>query len=331
MTVATVTGHSRTHALSRRRLTIGAQEASKIPRFLDEHLNVQWLRPESALWDAIASAVVSQFSLRVPSLDLGAGNGVFSFITAGGAFSPDYDWYRNANPQCGASGDLYDAFVTGPTPQWIQRRPAYQIDCALDAKPNLLRQADALGFYHTTVVGDANRRLPFDDETFATVFSNILSWLDSPEGSLREVWRILHPNGHALLCLPDRTFLEWCASYRWKEERSELLRLLNGARRESIRWTVSSKELATLTKRAGFKVVSERRYLSPVTLNVWDIGLRPLSPVLIRLVQRLDEADRLTVKQEWMGILRPFLRELYALDQKDRGRGGYYCLYLKKG
>ena len=59
--------------------------------YLYVHLNVNWLRPESALWDALASSVISQIPILSPSLDLGSGNGSFSFITAGGTFSSKYD------------------------------------------------------------------------------------------------------------------------------------------------------------------------------------------------------------------------------------------------
>ena len=67
--------------------------------FLKAHLNVAWLRPESALWDAIASTIISKMKLPPPTLDLGCGNGIFSFITAGGDFSIEYDWYKNVDTE----------------------------------------------------------------------------------------------------------------------------------------------------------------------------------------------------------------------------------------
>ena len=85
--------------------------------FLDAHLNVNWLRPESVLWDAVASTVISEFPILSPSLDFGSGNGIFSFITAGGTFSPEYDWYRNADPTgFRQNRDIYDSFQFSPKP-----------------------------------------------------------------------------------------------------------------------------------------------------------------------------------------------------------------------
>lgn len=299
--------------------------------FIDEHLNVNWLRPESALWDAIASTVISQFPFDPPSLDLGSGNGIFSFITAGGVFSPEYDWYRNVDPEgFWENRDIYDTFLLPPKPEWIVKKPSYRIDCALDHKDNLLRQVQPLAFYGKSVVADANLRLPFEEGAFQTIFSNILYWLDSPESSLQEIRRVLRPGGHALLCLQDHRFKEYCASYRWQELDSPILRLLNRGRSESHIWTTSQPELVEMAARLGFTVTSHGSYLSPLTLKTWDIGLRPLSPVLIRMVRNLNEADRLSVKLEWIEILRPFLEELYDVEQKSTEPGGYNFVCLQK-
>jgi SAM-dependent methyltransferase len=299
--------------------------------FLDAHLNVNWLRPESALWDAIASSTIAQFPILSPSLDLGSGNGIFSFITAGGAFSLDYDWYRNVNPDgFWDNRDIYDTLTTPPTQSAIIRPPDHRIDCALDAKQHLLCQAETLKFYRHVVLANANHRLPFRDSSFETVFSNILYWLDSAEASMKEIKRVLRSGGRSLLCLPDHKFKDYCISYHWRELNSEALRLLNRGRSESSRWAVSYSELMDLAKRIGFKVVAHSYYLSPLTLKLWDIGLRPLSPVLFRMIKKLTEADRLSIKSEWIHILRPFLIELYELDGKSNEQGGYHFVCLEK-
>ncbi|MBI2104111.1 MAG: methyltransferase domain-containing protein [Candidatus Omnitrophica bacterium] len=282
---------------------------------LDAHLNVHWLRPESALWDAIASSVVARAELPPPSLDLGCGNGLFSFITAGGRFSPEYDWYRNVDlERAGEGGDLYDALGTLPRRAWITEEPRHQFDWGLDAKATLLEQAKALGFYRQTALADANGRLPWPDESLQSVFSNMLYWLTSAEAALRELRRILRPGGRAWLCLPDPAFLACCTR-----------------RRDAVRWTVSAEEWEALAARTGFRAISATRYLSPLTLKVWDIGLRPVAGVLIKMVHRLSEADRLALKLEWMDCVRPFLWELYEQDQREPRSGGFHFVGLEKG
>lgn len=303
----------------------------KSPSFLDEHLNVGWLRPESALCDAIASSIISRFEFSSPSLDLGSGNGIFSFITARGDFSREFDWYRNVSTEgFWENRDIYDAFSQSVNKDWIARSPLYQLDCAFDAKENLLCQAQGLGFYGSVRTGDANAPLPFDDASYQTVFSNILCWLDSAERSLREIHRVLRPRGRALLCMQDPKFREYCVSYQWRERGSETLRLLNRGRSDTCGWTITYPEIEVLARKCGFQIVFHSYYLSPLTMKVWDIGLRPLSPVLLRMVSKLSERDRLSIKEEWMDILRPFMQELYGLDRASGDQGGFHFVCLEK-
>jgi SAM-dependent methyltransferase len=298
--------------------------------FIDPHLNVSWLRPESGLWDAIASSVISRFDFSPPALDLGCGNGIFSFITAGGNFSLDFDWYRNVDPQgFWENRDIYDTFCTFDQ-KWIIRKPRYRIAVGADAKSNLLKQARSLGLYEHTVLFDGNRTLPFQAETFQTVFSNILFWLDSAEHSFAEIWRILRPGGSALICLQDHRFKEHCQSYQWQKLNSEVLRLLNRGRSLSNLWTVSYDDLVNLARKSGFDVAFHTYYLSPLTLKIWDIGLRPLSPLLLKMVGRLTEEDRLSIKSEWLETLRPFVRELFDLDVHSNEQGGFHFVCLVK-
>lgn len=275
--------------------------------------------------------MISKEKVHAPSLDLGCGNGVFSFITAGGAFSPEYDGYRNVRPEgFWENRDIYDCYSGPLRPPWIAQMPNFSFTWGLDHKRNLLRQAMELGFYGGGVMADANRRLPFSDGAFQTVFSNILYWLESPEVSLREIGRLLAPKGRALLCLQNPQFKEYCFTARWRDTGSPLLRMLNRGREECHRWTLSESELGKLAGRVGFRVVSCIPYLSPLTLRVWDIGLRPLSPVLIKMVDRLSESDRLSAKTEWIETLAPFLKELYEMDDHSRQQGGYSFVVLKK-
>ncbi len=299
--------------------------------FLEEHLNVHWLRPESALWDAIASSVIASVRFDSPSLDLGCGNGIFSFITAGGSFSPEFDWYRNVDVKgFWTHGDVYDCLRAPFEPAWIVRKPEASFDGALDGKPNLLRQAEALGFYRWVAASNANHGLPFQEESFQTIFSNMLYWLNSAEASLKEVWRILRWGGRAFLCLPDPKLKEYCMSYHWRESGSPILHLLNRGRSESIRWTISQSELGRLSHSLRFKMVSHHSYLSPLTLRVWDIGLRPLFPVLIRMVEKMSEANRRSIKSDWIDTIRPFLKELVELDGRSKALGGYHFVCLEK-
>jgi len=295
--------------------------------FLNAHLNLQWLRPESAVCDAVASELIAKCQFDRPCLDLGCGNGLFSFVTAGGTFIEYYDWYRNAEPR---QPDMYDAVRMLPRPAWVARRPTYGMTVGFDVKESLLMQAAALNFYDEVRLGDANRPLPFADETFATVFSNILSWVTNAPGTLTEIFRALRRGGRAALCLPTERFAEYCISYRWREQESTLLKLLNGGRADTMQWCLPWAELGQLVRRVGFRVIDRLEYWSPLTARVWDISLRPLSPVLVSLVGRLGETERAAAKRDWIEIVRPLGVELLALERASTAPGAYQLLYLER-
>lgn len=299
--------------------------------YLKEHLNVWWLRPESALWDAIASQKAAKIPVKGPSLDLGCGNGLYSFIAAGGAFDADYDWFVHAKSEGFRAGkDIYDVEANADLARHIVTKPRYRFTHAFDHKPNLLSQAAKLGFYGTLRSGDANGRLPYEDGELKTIYCNMLYWLEDPASRLRELARLLDRGGRAILCLQHPRFKAICESYQWKARRSEFLRLLNRGRAETHCWTADDAELKALTRRAGLKLVHHDTYLSESTLKFWDTGTRPLSPALIEMARRLKPADRREVKRLWIESSLPLLREMLELERRDRRPGGYHLAVLEK-
>ncbi len=296
---------------------------------LDAHLNVSWLRPDNVVWDATASYRIREARSFVrPVLDLGSGNGIFSFVTAGGRFGIDFDWFVQVDV-ARADGDMYEARAK-ECPPTIAKVPEYRIDVALDQKRRLLEQAALLGLYDEFVEHDANYPLPFPDEQFATVFSNILYWLEDPEKVLGECARILGRGGRGLFCVPDPSFYMVCESYRWREFGSEWLRLLNGQRDVCIRWTATPAEFDQMAAAAGLRVIGHHPYLGRRTLLLWDTAMRPVLRPLIRMVNGLMPARRAAIKAEWITALRPPLRALLYEELEAVPDGGFHLFVVEK-
>lgn len=295
---------------------------------LEAHLNVWWIRPESIVWDTVASILIREQDLPGPMLDLGCGNGVFSFVTAGGQFGIDYDWYAQVDTESSGRKDIYDA--PARVDPRIVRPPDYQIDVGLDHKGNLLDQASRLGLYKRLVEHDANKRLPFDDGAFATVFTNILYWLDDPVGALRECHRVVQPGGRVVMCVPAPAFFRLCESYRWRETNSEFLRLLNAGRDACIQWTASVEDLRRWAGEIGLQMVGHRPYLHRHVLALFDTQLRPLSRPLIFMINRLDPAARAAVKRECMDGIRPLMTALLSEDLAASDEAGFHLFVLEK-
>ena len=298
--------------------------------FLRNHLNVWWLRPESALYQAIASTVISRYKIKSPSIDLGCGNGIFSFITAGGKFSLDYDWFRNVDF---SKKDIYDAKRKEEISQYIEREPKYKFDWGADIKANLLHQAEGLNFYKNLKLHDITYSLPFEEESFSTVFSNILYWLRDPGAVLKEIYRILVPEGRALLCMPNQNFYKYCTSYRWKTQsglKKSLMRAINRDRYKCIAHTFYRSQFVTIAKKAGFSKIESVPYLSPHTLKFWDVGLRPLSRPLIKMANELGSSKRRKLKREWIDTCFEYLNLLYKMEFESKGKKGFYLFVFEK-
>ncbi len=62
--------------------------------YFDQFLSVFWLRPETALWRSIDTLAMRDFEFLEPSLDLGCGDGIFSFVRAGGCFDITFDAFQ---------------------------------------------------------------------------------------------------------------------------------------------------------------------------------------------------------------------------------------------
>ena len=304
----------------------------------DELLNAFWLRPETALWREIDIRAMGQFQFRSPSLDLGCGDGIFSFVRAGGGFAPEFDAFRTVVglDQFFHKVDVFDAFDESVN-QIVWRRPAYGIDCAFDHKGNLLKKAGRLGLYKTLKLGDANQPLPFPAGSFSSVFSNIVYWLADPGAVIAEIARILQPGGQACLMLPNRTLPEF--SYynqlyvKAKDPQWAFLDKLDRGRfSDNIRQARSAAEWEEMFDRAGLRVVHHTAHLSKTVIQIWDIGLRPLFPVLRRMTDCISPGDLEAIKREWVETLRQFLEPLVRLDdQLSRGEEpGFHCYILSK-
>jgi SAM-dependent methyltransferase len=305
---------------------------------LDELLSVFWLRPETAMWRELDIRAMHAFEFRSPSLDLGCGDGIFSFIRAGGRFAETFDAF-------GAMGsldkffenvDVFDAFNESLRPS-IRRPADYGIDCGFDHKQNLLRKSGQLGLYRELKEGDANQKLPFADSFFRSVFSNIVYWLDDPKFVAAEIARVLQRGGRACLMLPNSTlpaFSFYNQLYMKSREPqwAFLEKLDRGRFADNIRQARSATAWEELFVGAGLKVVQRTSHLSKTIIQIWDIGLRPLFPVLHKMARFVTTEELPAIKREWVSILRQFAEPLAAMDsQLGQGKElGFHCFILEK-
>ncbi|TAN50661.1 MAG: class I SAM-dependent methyltransferase [Rhodospirillales bacterium] len=289
--------------------------------YLEAFLGPYWLRPETALWRAVDCLALEGIEFQHPSLDLGCGDGLFSFIRAGGQVSIEYDMFLEAANLASFFDkvDVYNNVDENLKSQIVSKPPNYHFDVGFDHKAALLAKASRLGLYERTVEGDANQPLPFADGSFKTIFSNILYWLDNYRATLQEIRRLLVTGGQAVLMLPNSTLSDYLFYQRFyartKDPRWAWLDLLDrGRSTDNIKMVKSRAEWEDEFARAGLKVVSHVYHLSRTLIEAWDIGLRPISPFLIEMASKLTPEDRASIKQKWIAGLLPMLEPLCTLN-----------------
>jgi SAM-dependent methyltransferase len=287
---------------------------------LRSFLNVYWLRPETALWRTLDLLELQRFDWTRPMLDAGCGDGIFSSMLMGARLNADHDVFRSIEDTSGffERRDIYNQAAKEIRPE-IERPPRQKIDVGLDWKESLLTKAGWLDLYERLIQHDANQRLPFADGSFRTVFCNIAYWIENLDGLLEEFHRIATPDGQVALTVPNDSYRDYLVYRYWKRYGWEWARLLDRGRSEQCLHAYADGEWRRRFQRAGLSVAHHSMHLSPTVIRLWDIGLRPLSPPLIRMANALDPETRRSVKKEWVDalveILTPFLGSRIPEDE----------------
>src|SRR5207302_1811207 len=73
-----------------------------------------------------------------------------------------------------------------------------------------------------------------------------------------------------------------------------------------IQHCYSRPQWETLFRKSGFRVLSHKAYLSNPVMEIWNIGLRPISHLLIAMASHLRAVDRNAAKREWIKIFGKF-------------------------
>ena len=296
---------------------------------LKKTLSLYWLRPECVPWITQATQILKPHLKNAEDLmELGIGNGIFTFLTLGGELSPKYDWYYNVNTQgFSQNKDIYDCVSEFNIKDFIVKQPTKNLKLAIDHKQNLLDQTAQLGFVDQIICADANKQIKFNG--VKNIFSNILYWLDNPAKVIEELSGQMPTGGKVFLVFPNSKFYEYCQSY---QQSTPLQTIYNRGRADSMKWRLDVEDVEKkLIINSDFKLIHCQNYLCRNTLKTWDYGLRPFSPHLIKMANMLTPDDRFAIKNEWCQDLLPLLIESMEIElDKGEEEGGYHFIILEK-
>ncbi len=285
---------------------------------LESFLNLYWLRPENGLITTFKSLAFESFKFESPSLDLSCGDGMFMAIHLGGLFDSDFDYFKSTKAnEFNHSNviDIYDKYDENYEINF-KKRPSIQIDYGTDWKQSLLDKAAKLDLYKKLILHDNNKTpLPFPDNYFKTIYSNSIYWIKEPRKLLEDIYRITSPGGLVSLevLTPSR--------YELLDKLEEFLSpsaidILDRNRRQTTQGMKTYSEWKEMMETAGFTIKNVSSvYPHKLIVDFWNIGLRPISHLLIQMSDNISIEKRMQIKQEWVSIFLELFKPLLQLNQ----------------
>ena len=308
---------------------------SNVDRLLKEYLNIYWLRPESALLRTTDALVLNGIEFKRPSLDLGCADGLNSYILQGGSFGYEVDAFLETTNILAKDFFQGTVDIYNYSAQKVMevKSPPNKFDVGLDWKQDLLNKAKKLRLYEQLIQHDANNMLPFADNEFNSVFSNIVYWVKQINVSLSELRRVIKPRGKIHLLLTNSTMKKFLIYDYYKKYGWEWAKNLDMGRHAHSCYYLTAKQWNKYFERAGLKVEKHVKYLSGKLLRMSEIGLRPISPVLIKMANSLPCEKRKEIKREMVEYLFYFLKPLIQSDwliDKNGPQTFHYYLLSKR-
>lgn len=283
---------------------------------LRAYLEAYWLRPENALWMALRSAALERVPPSGNALDVGCGDGVFSFLHLGGRFDASFDVFSgcgNLGRVRGQHADMFDVAAEDYSPI-IAGDPKRTLDAGLDLKLNLLNKAARLGVYNALVQHDGNRDLPIADDAFDWVYCNASYWIADIESFLAELARVCRAGGKVVLQVKLACIRDCTLSPLGEVLGETFLDIIGRGRFDCWPSLADRRTWEARFARAGFEIEAATPIVSSDHARLWDVGLRPIAPMLVRMAQGIDEETRNSVKRDWVELFVDLLTPLATSD-----------------
>ncbi len=298
------------------------------------YLGVYFLKPFDALNDTLTATILSTLEWSNEVIEIGAGDGTFSYIMHGGRFPVWFDRYLQTDLN---RRDIFDTHTLGLFPVTTPpQRP--RISISLDSKRSHIEKVSELGFARSAVLS-LYESLPLSDSQVPNIFFYIPHGVQDYQVAIQEAHRVLESNGTMLILAYDQTFRSSFLCYRIGQAtsgrlREYFLRLDNGRHDELMQMARLRHEWKSFFEESGFVIESQVRGLSVMAWKLYDIQTRPLLRLLIGFFNFLPRYPRLFLKLAWMITWYPVLLVLYfllsSIDPRGRRRTCYLAFRLRK-
>jgi hypothetical protein len=301
-----------------------SSEVASPASLLRRYLQMYWLKPFDAVNDAANAWALRRFPWEPPILEVGGGDGVFSFVMHDGEFAPGDDRYGQVDLTL--PGDIYDVY-SDRRPLHVWRPASTRFRVGVDLKMSHLFKAAETGMYDV-LVSALPEQLPLIHGQVRTVFLYTFHGLTDYRAVFAEIRRVIAPDG-ALLMIGFNSTVRGafvCQPLGVRLGRIGLGRLaryfqrLDGGRYAEIGgFAHSLQEWHEMFKEAGFRVTDVYNQVSPGAWRIYDFQSRPILRALIRLNWFLESAGiKVPLKRLWVACLLRVLLSFLLVWAKPR-------------
>jgi SAM-dependent methyltransferase len=298
-----------------------------VSEMLREAISFLWLRPENGLF--LASNINNGIFI-IPdgtSLDLACGDGTTSFFMAGGRFDFSFDIYsggtlavKTHQEIVNNNIDVFDYFDDNYNPK-ISKKPQFKFTYGMDQKEMLLKKASLLDFYEELKIGNFDEPLPFSEGTLDYVYCNSIYWSNNPSYVLKEIYRILRDGGFLLLDVFTTEKYRYDFYTQFPQLGKKWAEILNRGRLKTNPGLQNEFMWERMFSDTKFNI-EEKYDIIPINLyHIWNVGLRPLFPILKKMVSSINKNNILSIKKDWVDLFTelflPFMTNLQYLGNND--------------
>tara|TARA_Y100000590_G_scaffold61369_1_gene65558 strand:- start:254 stop:1213 length:960 start_codon:yes stop_codon:yes gene_type:complete len=284
---------------------------SKLLNFYKNFLNFLWLRPENAVLDTLRAVdlrkvLEKNLKKNHKILDISCGDGIFSFICAGGELDFKSDAFSSIkNKKRTSKFDAYDHYDKKYKVK-IQKKPLYTFHTGTDWKKNLLKKAKKLKFYKNLVYHNNSKKFKIENNSYDLVFSNSAYWVKDLNNHILDMKRVTKPGGHIYLQMKFRdTYLKTIIKNKSKTFFGEnFYNIIDAGRLKTWKGIMVKNDFDKILKRTdGLSIVYYKPLYGDLIALLWDIGFRPLFKPLYEMSKSLNKTNYIKIKKQWVNTI----------------------------
>jgi SAM-dependent methyltransferase len=285
--------------------------------------NIYYLRPENFVYSFLRSkACIDNFKFKNSdqTLDIGCGDGVFSFITYGGTFNKSFDVFYDINNK-----DIRKLFefetndIYGDSSRIIRNKinilnnPEFNLLYATDIMKASIKKAEELKIFKKIILHDSNKPFNLKSDSLDYIYTNSIYYVQDIETHLKELYRMIKPGGVIIAQVKTDKFKDVYPYNKgifldWSKKAVKLLD--RNIYKSVIQNLKPLNYWHKMIRKYDFKIINTQNVCTKNQAQFWLYGMRYVSPFLIYLFNELDDEKRCSLKKDFINYTKPITSEI---------------------